>query len=1433
MNRRSPAMDPTAALAPWAKKNVFAPIRWLIWLVVLAMLSTVVATPLGVHAQTLFGVTVFVMALALSRGRGRYLTLVMMLISVAVSSRYIFWRLSTTVGAERTTDTTLSIILLVAECYAFLVLLFGYIQTAWPLRRGPVALPADTSSWPSVDVFIPTYNEPLAVVRATILAASALDWPADKLNVYVLDDGKRDEFRAYCAQAGVRYLTRPDNRHAKAGNINHALTTTHGDYIAIFDCDHVPTRSFLQLAMGWLVRDRNLAMVQTPHHFYSPDPFERNLGTFRKVPNEGELFYGVLQKGNDLWNATFFCGSCAVIKRGPLEEIGGIAPETVTEDAHTMLKLHRRGYSSAYIDLPLSGGLATESLSAHVGQRIRWARGMAQIFRRDNPFLGRGLRLFQRFCYAAAMLHFFYGIPRIIFLTAPLAYLLFDAHIFNAPASLILAYALPHLAHSVLTNSRIQGRFRHSFWAEVYEAVLAYYITIPTTLAIISPRLGSFNVTAKGGVIDGTYFDKKIARPYIFLLLLNLVGVGFGIQRIVSGQAEPDVVAINLVWTVYNLTILAAAVAVAWEKRQRRTFPRVVSRIPAVVWLADGKTCVGHTQNVSMDGMAIATPTRVEVEIGDTLHVALLDGEETPLPVEVVRRRDTVLHLRFVQPLGIPEESALVRTVFSPPTTWLDWSEGRRRDSPGRAIATIVGHAFRGAIRLPAGLLARRKKAAKLGALLLACASPALAAGDAHAEATRTDDGWVVRSFEDLGLTVGRRRYSTQTTMTLPFYARGDEVLTEARLAVRLDPMAPVPPGVATIAVLINGENVGELTLDAARATIEAIEFPVDSRLLGEKNTLTFAFNLPPEACATLVDPGSWLVLVGGDISTRSAPLPLPSDLSVLPLPFYDQVADAAVTIPVAVLPPADLRLSRVASLVASWFGLRAGERLRFPTTLGALPSTSAVVIVTNAERALIPGFAAVDGPTVSLIDHPTVAGGHTKLLVIAGRDVADLEVAARRMVLDYEALTAGPTAHLVALPEPPPRVPYDAPRWVDVTAPVKLSSLASKEDLRTEGAIGGTIAVQWRMPPDIFAWPDDYVELDLAWAQDGPPGVPLPSLEVELNGRYVTRLPAARSAADRERQSKRIRIPITALAGYDELAVHVVPPGDGFCPNLERDGVTTTLLGDSALHFEGYPHFAELPDMQRFVDDGYPFTRLADLSGTAIVLPERPSAADLATTLSFAAHAAAVTGYPPLGARFVGPDDVEAVADRDLVVIGEAHDQPLVGRWSAALPIRGLPGRPVVPDVSLLAQAESFVAGSDLDTEVDRAREAISRLDTDAAFVMGLPSPYGGGHSAVIITATADAAMPDFIDIRAFSEATSVRSDALIQAGERRMLFRLASAYSVGSLPPAREAQLFLARHWLLLIPALLIAALIGAWIGRRRLANIEYRRLAAGGAQ
>ena len=175
-------------------------------------------------------------------------------------------------------------------------------------------------------------------------------------------------------------------------------------------------------------------MLQTPHHFFSPDPFERNLGTFRKVPNEGELFYGLVQDGNDLWNATFFCGSCALLRRSMVEEIGGIAVETVTEDAHTALKLHRLGYTTAYLADPAGGGPRDrKSLRPHRPADSLGARHDADFPHRQSAH-GRGLKIGQRLCYLNAMMHFFYGIPRLVFLTAPLSYLFFGAHVIHAAA---------------------------------------------------------------------------------------------------------------------------------------------------------------------------------------------------------------------------------------------------------------------------------------------------------------------------------------------------------------------------------------------------------------------------------------------------------------------------------------------------------------------------------------------------------------------------------------------------------------------------------------------------------------------------------------------------------------------------------------------------------------------------------------------------------------------------------------------------------------------------------------------------------------------------------------------------------------------------------------------------------------------------------------
>ncbi|WP_233504325.1 UDP-forming cellulose synthase catalytic subunit [Xylophilus ampelinus] len=659
--------------------------------------AVVVTTPLDNRQQIAFAAVCFAAVLILRRYTGGWATLAMVALSIIASARYLWWRITDTLGFETWLDAFFGTGLVVAEIYALIVLLLGYFQTSWPLVRKPAALPADLRLWPTVDLFIPTYNESLDVVRQTVFAARGMDWPAEKLQIWVLDDGRRAAFKEFCAEAGVGYFDRDDNLHAKAGNINAALARTKGELVAIFDCDHIPTRSFLQVTTGWFLKDAKLAMVQTPHVFFSPDPFEKNLSTFRRTPNEAELFYGLIQEGNDLWNAAFFCGSCAVLRRTALMQVGGIAVETVTEDAHTALKLNRQGFNTAYLAVPQAAGLATESLSGHIGQRIRWARGMAQIARTDNPLLGPGLRLGQRLCYLNAMLHFFYGLPRIIFMTAPLAYLLFGAHIFQATAVLILSYALPHLLNATVTNSRIQGQYRHSFWNEVYESVLAWYILRPVLAAFVNPRLGKFNVTSKGGLVPEPYFDWGIATPYIVLMALNLLGVVVGLFRLHDADSlVTGTILINVAWTIYNLFIASASVAVASESRQVRHGPRVPARIPASLKLSDGHALQCETKDFSQFGIGLEVDANVPVALGDRMHLGLFrEQEESVFPATVVFRSGSQLGLAF-DTLNTAQNVELTRLTFGRADAWTrTWTHGRR-DRPLTSMVEVLGTGARG-----------------------------------------------------------------------------------------------------------------------------------------------------------------------------------------------------------------------------------------------------------------------------------------------------------------------------------------------------------------------------------------------------------------------------------------------------------------------------------------------------------------------------------------------------------------------------------------------------------------------------------------------------------------------------------------------------------------------------------------------------------------
>lgn len=668
-----------------------------LFIVILVLSILCFTVPFTLEAQAIFLLVLWVIAMLFRRVLGHFATVLMIALSVIISCRYLWWRATSTLNWDEPLGLILGIILLVAEVYSWIVLMLGYFQNIWPLHRQPIFLPEETKQWPTIDLFIPTYNEDLSVVQETIYAALGIDWPKDKLNIYVLDDGKRDSFKNFAQQVGVGYICRPTNEHAKAGNINYALKRTHGEFVAIFDCDHIPTRGFFQMTMGWFLKDPTLALIQTPHHFFSPDPFERNLSNFRDVPSEGNLFYGLIQDGNDLWGATFFCGSCAIIRRIPLEEVGGIAVETVTEDAHTSLRMHRLGYRSAYLRKPLSAGLATETLSAHIGQRIRWARGMAQIFRLDNPLLGKGLKWPQRLCYVNAMLHFLSGIPRIIYLLAPLAFLILHSYVIYAPAIAIVLYVLPHMVHASITNSRLQGDYRYSFWGEVYETVLSWYIARPTTVALLFPNKGTFNVTAKGGLINESHYDWGISKPYLVLVFLNIIGLAWGFSRLYSGPTDEILsVLVNMFWVIYNLFILGAAVAVAKESKQIRSSHRVVVDIPISMELPSEHVIHCEMKDFSSGGIQVEMPEIVSLSYGYQVNVVLKRGSQSyAFPMKVVYSKGKSLGLQLMN-LTTQQRIDYVQCTFARADTWTQWQNTYKTDKPLSSMFQVLNIGIEG-----------------------------------------------------------------------------------------------------------------------------------------------------------------------------------------------------------------------------------------------------------------------------------------------------------------------------------------------------------------------------------------------------------------------------------------------------------------------------------------------------------------------------------------------------------------------------------------------------------------------------------------------------------------------------------------------------------------------------------------------------------------
>jgi cellulose synthase (UDP-forming) len=633
----------------------------LFWVAFAGALLAILTLPTSVEAQLAFAATAVVCILLCNQIGARIFVRQLCIVSCfALILKYVYWRVSSTLPPlELHADFAAAAVVLVAEIYCIVMVICSTFVMIDPLKsRATPKLPAVL---PTVDVFVPSYNEDPELVAFTLSAAKRMDYDPDRLTVWLLDDGSTDqkcqsedpdvseralarkaEMQALCAKLGVNYLARPRNEMAKAGNLNYGLQHSSGEIVVVLDADHAPMRNFLQETIGHFSEDPRLFMVQTPHVFLNPDPIERNLQFAGYAPSENEMFYGSIQRGLDSWNASFFCGSAAALRRTALEETHGFSGVSITEDCETALELHASGWHSRYVDKPMIRGLQPETFASFIGQRSRWCRGMIQIFLLKCPLLLPGLTLQQRICYTSSALFWFFPLARVVFLVAPLLYLFFDMKIYAASVEEFLGYTVPYLAAAIIMQSFLYGKYRWAWVSEVYEYVQSVYLVRAVLSVIANPRRPTFNVTDKGVTLAQSRLS-ALAWPYYAIFVVLAAATVYTGYRLSVELASRTLLLVVGGWNVFNLVIAGLALGCVAERRERRANPRLDVRRQAELTFGDAMMRV-VVENASQGGVRVR-PTRaskaIPLPIGSVCELRLLRGNGLGLAATnvVIRNR--------------------------------------------------------------------------------------------------------------------------------------------------------------------------------------------------------------------------------------------------------------------------------------------------------------------------------------------------------------------------------------------------------------------------------------------------------------------------------------------------------------------------------------------------------------------------------------------------------------------------------------------------------------------------------------------------------------------------------------------------------------------------------------------------------------------------
>ncbi|MDX1252955.1 MAG: glycosyltransferase [Gammaproteobacteria bacterium] len=605
--------------------------------------------------------------------------------------RYMYWRTADTLPVlELSAQSLWPWLFYILEAASLTSMLIGsFIQTRTISRsaeatRHEARLRARETP-PFVDVFIATYNEGFDVVERTIVGALSMDYP--RYAVWVLDDGKRDWLRDYCKAKGARYLTRADNRHAKAGNLNNGLavsaTQTNGDLVMVLDADFVPRRDFLWRTVGFF-DDPKIGIVQTPQHFFNSDPIQANLVAHHYWVDEQRYFFDIVQPSRDAWDVAFCCGTSSVVRRSHLDMIGGFPTDSVTEDVLLTYVLLQRGYITRYLNEPLSTGLAPEGLKEYLTQRSRWCIGtMQMLWLKSCPLWAPGLTLFQRISFLWLAMSWVVTFPwTLAIVAAPLLYLYSGIYVIKADWQDLLGYFAPAFAALILSTAWISNRTFVLGITDVTRLVMMFTTLRAIAQGLLRPFGQRFKVTAKGGDRDHAVVQWQVMRNFLILLVLNLLGIAINLTPGYAIVDDFDQQGINIFWSIYNMVLILITILVCVDLPRRRKEERFdineTSRISIGGRIAP---CTIHDLSVSGARVRLAY---------DSNHARLqldIDGVG-PLACEIARTIDAHdVGMRFIDPGQ--RRDALIRKVYAG-----GYQNTPKQASPWRLLLAVLRRVF-------------------------------------------------------------------------------------------------------------------------------------------------------------------------------------------------------------------------------------------------------------------------------------------------------------------------------------------------------------------------------------------------------------------------------------------------------------------------------------------------------------------------------------------------------------------------------------------------------------------------------------------------------------------------------------------------------------------------------------------------------------------